>query len=72
MLVGGMRSVRGAQAIALRSTLDLLFVGALLALNPQTPFVHRRIREVLDEWKRATDAPDGSMFYQLIEQARAY
>lgn len=42
------------------------------ALNPHTPSVHRRIREVLNDWKRATDASDGSEFYQLIEQARAY
>ncbi len=42
------------------------------ALNPHTPFVHRRIREVLDEWKRATEAPDGAAFLHLVEQARAY
>jgi len=30
MLVGGMRFLRVAQAIAVRATLDLLFVGALL------------------------------------------
>lgn len=42
------------------------------ALNPHTPFVHRRIRDVLDDWKRATEARDGSEFYRLIEQARTY
>ena len=42
------------------------------ALNPHTATVHRRIRDVLDEWKRATEAPDGSSFYRLIEGARTY
>ncbi len=42
------------------------------ALNPHTPFIHRRIRETLDEWQRAAMAPDGSDFYRLIEQTRAY
>jgi prephenate dehydrogenase len=42
------------------------------ALNPHTPFIHRRIREALDEWERATMAPDGSEFLRLIERARSY
>ncbi|MGI0147926.1 MAG: prephenate dehydrogenase/arogenate dehydrogenase family protein [Thermoplasmata archaeon] len=42
------------------------------ALNPHTPFVHRRVRDVLDDWKRATEAPDGSEFYRLIAGAREY
>ncbi|HKW43897.1 MAG TPA: prephenate dehydrogenase/arogenate dehydrogenase family protein [Thermoplasmata archaeon] len=42
------------------------------ALNPHTPFVHHRIRETLDEWQRATVAPDGAEFFRLIEQTRAY
>ena len=42
------------------------------ALNPHTPFIYRRIRETLDEWERATQAPDGSDFLRLIEQTRAY
>ena len=42
------------------------------ALNPHTPFVQRRIREVLDDWKRTTEAPDGTEFYQMIERARVY
>ncbi len=42
------------------------------ALNPHTATVHRRIRDVLDDWKRATEAPDGSAFYRLIEGARTY
>ena len=42
------------------------------ALNPHTPFVHRRVRDVLEDWKRATEAPDGSEFYRLIQSARNY
>src|SRR5713226_9733724 len=42
------------------------------ALNPHTPAVYRRVRQVLDEWKRATEAPDGSEFDRLVEEARAY
>src|SRR5712664_1644074 len=42
------------------------------ALNPHTPAVHRRVRQVLDEWKRATEGPDGSEFDRLVEEARAY
>lgn len=42
------------------------------ALNPQTPAVHRRIREVLDDWERATLSKDPSEFYRLIDQSRAY
>ena len=42
------------------------------ALNPHTPAVYRRVREVLDQWKRATESPDGSEFYRLIEEAQAY
>jgi chorismate mutase/prephenate dehydrogenase len=42
------------------------------ALNPHTPFVHRRIRDVLDDWKRAAESGDGSEFYRLIEGARTY
>jgi hypothetical protein len=34
--------------------------------------VYRRVREVLDQWKRATESPDGSEFYRLVEEARAY
>jgi hypothetical protein len=30
------------------------------------------VRQVLDEWKRATEAPDGSEFDRLVEEARAY
>ena len=42
------------------------------ALNPHTPFVHRRIRDVLDDWKRATESDDGTEFYRLLETARTY
>ena len=42
------------------------------ALNPHTPAVHRRVRQVLDEWKRATESPDGSEFDRLVEEAQAY
>ena len=42
------------------------------ALNPHTPMVHRRMREVLDDWERATLDPDPSEFYRLIDQARSY
>jgi len=39
------------------------------ALNPHTPFIHRRIRETLDEWQNAT-ASEGSDFFRLIGQTR--
>jgi len=42
------------------------------ALNPHTPFIHRRIRETLDEWEKASQASDGTEFLRLIEQTRAY
>ncbi len=42
------------------------------ALNPQTPFIHRRIRETLDEWQDATTASDGSDFLRLIDQTRTH
>jgi chorismate mutase/prephenate dehydrogenase len=42
------------------------------ALNPHTSFVHGRMRDVLDDWKRATGAPDGVEFDRLIEASRAY
>lgn len=42
------------------------------ALNPHTPFIQRRIRETLEEWQRATAAPDGADFLGLIKQTRAY
>jgi len=39
------------------------------ALNPHTPFIHRRIRETLDEWQSAA-ASEGSDFLHLISQTR--
>ena len=42
------------------------------ALNPQTPFIHHRIGETLDEWQKATMAPENGDFLRLIEQTRAY
>lgn len=42
------------------------------ALNPHTPFVHRSVRQALDEWQRASTASDGSDFVRLVEEARAY
>jgi chorismate mutase/prephenate dehydrogenase len=42
------------------------------ALNPHTPSIHRRIREILDEWQEAAAAPDGDAFLRLVEQTRAY
>lgn len=42
------------------------------ALNPHTPAVHRRIREALDDWKRATEDSDGKGFVTMVQQARAY
>jgi len=39
------------------------------ALNPHTPFIHRRIRETLDEWQSAA-ASEGSDFLRLISQTR--
>ncbi|MGQ0798211.1 MAG: prephenate dehydrogenase/arogenate dehydrogenase family protein [Methanobacteriota archaeon] len=42
------------------------------ALNPHTPAIRKRMREVLDDWERATEAGDPAEFLALIEQARAY
>lgn len=42
------------------------------SLNPHTPFVHRSVRQVLDDWQRATSAPDSAEFFRLVDQARAY
>jgi chorismate mutase/prephenate dehydrogenase len=42
------------------------------ALNPHTPYIHRLLRKVLDDWQAATTASDGSQFFELVEQARAY
>ena len=42
------------------------------ALNPHTSAIHRRIRDVLEDWRKATSAPDGSEFFRLIAEARAY
>ena len=42
------------------------------ALNPHTPSIHRRIRDILGEWQQAAAAPDGDAFLRLVEQTRAY
>ncbi len=42
------------------------------ALNPHTPAVHRRLREALDEWERASHDSDAKEFATMIQQARAY
>lgn len=42
------------------------------ALNPHTPAVHRRLRQALDDWKRATEDSDGKEFVTMIQRARAY
>ncbi len=42
------------------------------ALNPHTPAVHRRVRDVLDEWRRAAEARDAAEFVGLIEETRKY
>ena len=42
------------------------------ALNPHTPYIHRLVRKVLDDWQAATTAPDGSRFFELVAQARSY
>lgn len=42
------------------------------ALNAHTPMVHRRIREALDDWQRATVSPDGEEFFRLIAHVRSY
>src|SRR5439155_241091 len=42
------------------------------APHPHPTMVHRPIREVLDHSQRATEAPEGSGFYHLIEGARTY
>jgi len=39
------------------------------ALNSHTPFIHRRIRETLDEWQNATTS-EGSDFFRLVGQTR--
>ena len=40
------------------------------ALNPHTPAVHERLRKALDDWRRATEASDGTAFIRMVEQAR--
>jgi chorismate mutase/prephenate dehydrogenase len=42
------------------------------ALNPHTPAIHRRIREALDDWEKATTDSDGTEFLNLIQHARSY
>ncbi len=42
------------------------------ALNPHTPSVHRRLRQALDDWQRATEDSDGKEFVRMVQQARAY
>lgn len=42
------------------------------ALNPHTPAVHGRLREVLADWERASLADDPSEFYDMIAQSRSY
>jgi chorismate mutase/prephenate dehydrogenase len=42
------------------------------ALNPHTEAVHRRLREALDDWRRATEDSDGKEFDTMIQDARAY
>jgi chorismate mutase/prephenate dehydrogenase len=49
-----------------------LLLRDIQALNPHTPAIRRRIREVLDDWERATEASDPKSFIKLIEQSLAY
>ncbi len=42
------------------------------ALNPHTPDVHRRLREALDDWRRASEDSDTKDFVTMIENARSY
>ena len=42
------------------------------ALNPHTASVHRRLRDALDDWERATRDSDGKEFATMIQQVRAY
>ena len=42
------------------------------SLNPRTPEVHDRLRQALDEWRRAADDSDGKEFARMVEQARAF
>jgi chorismate mutase / prephenate dehydrogenase len=42
------------------------------ALNSHTPSVHRRLREALDDWRRATEDSDGKDFATMVQRARAY
>ncbi len=41
-------------------------------LNPHMPAIHQRVREALDDWKRAAEDSDGKDFVTMIEHARAY
>ncbi len=41
-------------------------------LNPHTPEVHRRLREALDEWRRASEDSDTKDFVTMVENARSY
>lgn len=49
-----------------------LLLRDIQALNPQTPAIRARIREVLEDWERATESPDPKQFIELIEQSRTY
>ena len=42
------------------------------ALNPHTPSVHRRLRQALDDWQRATEDSDGKDFATMVQHARSY
>ena len=58
-------------------TADLLedsaeLVRDIQALNPHTPAVHRRLREALDDWRRASEGSDSKEFVTMLEHARAY
>lgn len=41
------------------------------ALNPNMPRIYRSIRETLDEWEKASSAPDDVAFFRLIDEVRA-
>ncbi len=42
------------------------------ALNPYMPSVHRRLRQALDDWQRATEDSDGREFATMVQHARSY
>jgi chorismate mutase / prephenate dehydrogenase len=75
---GGLRRSAGTTFSRLSSAAASLLsdspalIRDIQALNPHTAAVHRRVRDALDEWRRAAEARDAAEFVGLIEDTRKY